>query len=371
MRVERLRWLVKADGPYASIYFDDSRDASDSAEQLEVKWHDIRAELERLGAAAELIGKVGDAVRNARPPVGRRGRAIVATADRVLVNEQLLSPPPSIEVRFSEYPYLLPLIELEMRRPTYVFAAVDRNGADVALCKGETVTSASIDGGGYPVHRPSSAGWKGYGDLQHTTEEAVRMNCRAVADHLTHLFDEADPEVVFVSGEVRSRSDVVSALPQRVARRVSQLHAGARRDHFDTQEIRELTAGEFARLRDAELSAVAERFQAGIGPAGLATDGLAAVCAALRDQDVQTLIVGALGDATVVRGRERTTLAPDADTLSELGEAVEGVVRADEALPFAAIAVGADVVRTDERMQPADGVAALLRYPAVDTLARR
>jgi peptide chain release factor subunit 1 len=37
-------------------------------------------------------------------------------------------------------------------------------------------------------------------------------------------------------------------------------------------------------------------------------------------------------------------------------------LRADEALPLLAISVGASLVRTDERIAAADGVAAVLRY---------
>ncbi|BBX95804.1 hypothetical protein MLAC_10980 [Mycobacterium lacus] len=360
---------MDAAGPIASVYFDDSHDTFEAGERLAAEWRDIRKRLEDLGAKAELVGKLEDAVLNHRPAVGKRGRALIATSEQVLVNEYLISPPPATVIRLSDYPYLVPLIDLEMRQPTYVFAAVDHAGADVTLFQGDTVSSTSIDGGGYPVHKPVTAGWSGYGDFQHTTDEAIRMNCRAVADHLTRLVDEADPEVVFVSGEVRSRTDLVSVLPQRVAERVSELHAGARKSGIDENQIRDLTAAEFARRRYAEMSGIAERFEAEIGRgSGLAAEGVAAVCAALRDGDVDTLIVGRLGDATVVTGKARTAVAPDADVLSEFGEPVERVARADEALPFAAIAVGAALVRADDQIAPADGIGALLRYVATDRL---
>jgi hypothetical protein len=370
MRSERLRWLADAEGPFASVYFDDSHDAADAVEQLETKWRDIRKYLENRGAGSELIGRLEDAVLNHRPAVGRRGRAVIATSDRVLINEHLTSPPPVTVFRLSDYPYIVPLIDLEMRRPTYVLAAVDHTGADVTLHDGGTISSKRIDGGGYPVHKPVTAGWSGYGDFQRTTEEAIRRNCRAVADHLTRLVDEADPEVVFLCGEVRSRTDVVSELPERAAKRVSQLHAGARKGAIDEEAIRQLTGAEFARRHRIEMADIADRFEAEIGRgSGLAAEGLAAVCAALRDGDVDTLIVGELGDATVVTGKALTTVAPDADVLSELGEPVERVARADEALPFTAITIGASLVRADNRIAPADGVGALLRYVATDRLA--
>lgn len=374
MQSERLRWLVTATGPFASVYFDDSHDTADAAEQLEVRWRDIHRQLRDQGVRnedVELVGKLEEAVLHHRPPAGRRGRALIATSEQVLFNEQLLSPPPAAVVRLSEYPYIVPLLDLEMRRPTYVFAAVDHAGADVRLYQGDTISSKSIDGGGYPVHKPATAGFSGYGDFQHTTEEAVRMNLRAVADHLTQLVDEADPEVVFVCGEVRSRTGLVSALPQRVAQRVSQLHAGARKSVVDDDEIRELTATEFARRRAAETENAAIRFEAGIGRgSGLAAEGLAPVSAALRNGDVDTLIIGDLRNTTVVTGQALTTVAPDADALSELGEPVERVARADEALPFAAIAIGASLVRADSQIAPADGVGALLRYATAESRVR-
>ncbi len=370
MQSDRLRWLVKAEGPFASVYFDDSHDTLDAVEQLEAKWRDIRKQLEDMGAGAKVLAMLEEAVLHYRPAVGRRGRAVIATSDQVLVNEHLISPSPATVVRLSDYPYVVPLIDMQMERPTYVFAAVDHAGADVSLYQGGAVSSTSIDGGGYPVHKPVSAGWNGYGDFQHTTEEAVRMNCRAVADELTRLVDEADPKVVFLCGQVRSLADVVSELPERVAERVSQLHAGARKSGIDEDEIRELTAPEFDRRRDIELTAIADRFEAEIGRGSqLAAQGVAAVCAALRDGNVDTLIVGELGDTTVVTGQALTTIAPNADTLSELGEPVERMARADEALPFSAISVGASLVRADDRISPADGVGALLRYVATDRLA--
>jgi len=370
MRSERLRWLVKAEGPFASVYFDDSHDTADAAERLQAKWHDIRKHLETLGADGEIIARLEEAVLVHRPAVGRRGRAVIATAEKVLINEQLISPPAATVIRLSDYPYIVPLVELEIQRPTFVFAAVDHAGADVTLYQDGAISSTSIEGAGHPVHKPVTAGWNGYGDFQHKTEEAIRMNCRAIADHLTRLVDESDPEVVFLCGEVRSRTDVVAELPQRVTQRVSQLHAGARKSGIDQEEIRRLTAAELDRRHRDEVTDIAVRFETEIGRgSGLAAEGLAAACAALRDGDVDTLIVGEPGDATVVTGKALTTVAPDADALSELGEPVERVARADEALPFAAIAVGASLIRTDGRIAPADGVGALLRYVSTDRLA--
>jgi hypothetical protein len=193
------------------------------------------------------------------------------------------------------------------------------------------------------------------------------MNVRATADRLTDLVDKSGAEVVFVCGETRSRNDVLSALPDRVARKVSSWHAGAHGHRIGEDEARHYMDTQFELRRRGETAEVVDRFvgERGRG-SGLAIEGLAAVCSALREGCVETLIVGDLADSTVVTGESRTTVAPDADALSALGEPAYRVVRADEALPFAAIATDASLVRIGPALCPADGTAALLRYAPTD-----
>lgn len=121
MQVERFRSLVTAAGPFASLYFDDSRDTADAVEQLQNRWRDIHAHFARLGADENVVAALERDVVLQKPPVGRRGRVVIAAGDQILVDESLASPPPSTVARWSDYPYLLPLAALEMVWPTYVF----------------------------------------------------------------------------------------------------------------------------------------------------------------------------------------------------------------------------------------------------------
>jgi hypothetical protein len=149
-----------------------------------------------------------------------------------------------------------------------------------------------------------------------------------------------------------------------VASRVVQLSVGARHSGFDDEQMQHAIEQEFQLRRVAAIDQAAQQFQAGIGSgSGLATEGLAGVTAALRAGAVETLIIGEIGDATVVAGDDLATVAPTANVLSELGTAPAQVLRADEALPMLAVSTGASLVRTDERITPEDGVGAVLRYP--------
>lgn len=361
MQPDRFRSLLTSHGPFGSVYFDDSHDTEDAGAQIELKWRALREQLERQGAQPAITESIGRAIADTHPAVGRSGRAVVASADGVLVNEHLIQPT-SPTVRVSALPYIVPLVEYGEEHPTYVVVAVDHAGADVTVHRDGVVSSDAVDGEGYPVHKASSAESPGYGDPQRAAEGARQKNIREVADRLTTLVDDMVPEVVFVVGEVQSRSDFVKDLPDRVASLIVELQVGARHSGFDDEHLQHEIDQEFQRRRLAAIEEAAQRFQAG-GGSGLACEGLAAVTAALRAGAVETLIIGDIGEVTVVAGDDLTTVAPNENVLSELGTAATQVLRADEALPMLAVSTGASLVRTDERIAPADGVGAVLRYP--------
>lgn len=78
---------------------------------------------------------------------------------------------------------------------------------------------------------------------------------------------------------------------------------------------------------------------------------------------MSTLLLGGLGDEIVLAGDNPTLVATDADALSRYGAPPTRTLRADEAVPFAAIARGAKLIPIRNGLDVLDGVAALLRYP--------
>ncbi|MEO3759365.1 hypothetical protein ABGB19_13885 [Mycobacterium sp. B14F4] len=362
MRAEHFRTLLASTGPYASVYFDDSHNTEDAAAQMDLKWRSLRDQLEEQGADPAITESIEQAIVGARPPVGRSGRAVVASAEGVLVDEHLIRPAGPL-VRVSPLPYLVPVLEHGVDRPAYAVVIVDHQGGDISLYRDGTTVSDTVDGDAYPVHKAAGAETPGYGDPQRAAEGARQHNIRAVASRLTTLFDDAAPEIVFVVGEVQSRTDLTAQLPERVTARVVELKVGARHSGFDDDDLRHEINQELQRRRVAAIDDAAQLFAAERGRGeGLATEGLDGVTAALRAGAVQTLILGEVGDSTVVAGEDLSTIAPSANVLSELGTAPVQTLRADEALPMVAIATGAELIRTDERIEPTDGVAAILRY---------
>jgi peptide chain release factor subunit 1 len=234
---DRFRQLLDSPGPFASVYFDDSHDTHDAEAQLDLKWRALREQLEQQGADESITEQIGRAVMDLRAPIGRSGRAVVASATAVVLNEHLVRPTAETVVRVSELPYIVPIVELGFEDPDYLLVVVDHTGADITTHINGTRRSETVDGGGYPVHKASGAETSGYGDQQLRSDEAARKNVRAIADRVSELVDHNAIDAVFVVGEVRSRSDLVAALPERLRGRAIPLQAGARHsgqdDHRD------------------------------------------------------------------------------------------------------------------------------------------
>lgn len=367
MHADRFRRLVDVSGspgtPFISIYFDDSHDNQDAAAQLDARLRDIRKHLEEQSIDSDAIETIETAVRAKHPPVGRSGRCVIVSGTEVVLDEHLIRPPVATELRVSELPYLVPVVEHGMLHTSYLLVAVDHTGADIALHTDHTTRSEDVEGSGHPVHAAHKAETAGYGGPQGRVEEAVRKNIREVADRVTHLVDETGADIVFITGEAGARAELLTELPERVTNKAVQLQGGGRTGGTDQEEVAHEIGQEFLKLRLAAIDEAAQRFNAGRG-AGLAAEGLTDVSAALRNGAVETLIIGDLGEATVVADHdELALLGPDAATVSALGGSPDRVLRADEALPLLAVATGAALVRTDERLSPAEGIGAVLRYP--------
>jgi len=351
MESNRFQRLAHAAGPYVSVYFDDSHDTGDAAAQLDARLRDVRKHLEERSVDSATIEMIEQAVRASHPPVGHSGRAVIARLDgtqsEIMLDEHLLRSPTSTLVRVSELPYLVPVVEHGILHTSYLTVAVDNTGADI-----------TVHGGG--SHSESVEESPAHGSPRRV-QESIRKNIHDVADRITHLVDESGAQIVFVTGEVKARAELVAALPERVTEKAVELRGGGRTAGTDEAEVHQEMSEEFHRRRIAVIEDAAARFAAGRGT-GLAVEGLNDVTAALRDGAVETLIIGEVGDATVVADSDLAVVAPGADALSALGGAPARVLRADEALPLLAVATGARLICAGEGLHPADGIGAVLRY---------
>lgn len=363
MQSDRFRPLLAAPGPFASVYFADTDDTDDSAAQARRSWPTLSEQLTQQGADRSVIAEVERAVTELRPPICRGGRAVVASATGVVLNEYLLRSTAEPVVRVSELPYIVPILEHGFEHSSYLLVVVDTRGALITTHIG-TRRSETVEGSGSSA--PDISG-------EPSPALVTPQGC-AVAERVSELVDDASLGAMFVVGDQGLRAKLLAALPERLRERATSLSVGERRGGYDFEEIQRAVDSTLLGRRLTVIDDTAARFNAEISlRSGLAAEGLGDVCSALHRGAVDTMIIGDIDDATVVADEGLTTVAPNADLLSAQGAAPAKTLRADEALPLLAISVGASLVRTDERITPADGIGAVLRHSPhrTGTTARR
>jgi hypothetical protein len=362
MDTSALRGLTTADGPFASVHFDASYDTEDAAKQLALRSKEIEATLTGQRADAETVNAVLRAIRDREPPVGKAGRSIIAAHGEVLLDQVLAAPPPTEVVRFSALPYLLPLATHAEETPAYLVVVTDRVGADVTEYGSGEPRTETVEGENHPVHKVRGGG-TAHHNLQNAAEETARRNLGKVADHVAKTAQRCGARLVVLAGEKQARTALHETLPEPVRRIATEVDAGSRaagssHEELDRQVHELLTGRHLAQLED-----VAERFRAESGrEAGLAVSGLEAVTSALAEANVEALLVGSPGDTTVFGGPDPAQVAVGKAGLQALGVPDPEQRRADEAIPFAAVATGAEVVVLDERLDLWEGFGALLRH---------
>ncbi|WAL65375.1 Vms1/Ankzf1 family peptidyl-tRNA hydrolase [Amycolatopsis cynarae] len=345
-----LRPLVTAPGPFTSVYFEDSHDTEDAAKQLELKLRDLCEQLRALHAPDASVHAIENAVRKGPHPSGRSGRALLATGGSVVVDERLTEPPAAPLTRVSDLPYLLPLTRYAEPGLKHVVAMVDQVNARVTAFDehGREIGAEAVSTQDHPVHRTRGGGWAQYSIREHT-EETIRRNVTEIAEEITRLAECTEAEMILLVGEIQGRRAVHEALPERL--------------RGITQEVThaDVVDGLVSATKQRRLEAVLDRFRTEMGrPDGLAVQGLEGVTAALVEGNVETLLISDPGDEMVWTGVVPTQIAVTEAELSALGAAQAHQRRADEAVPVAAIAVGADLVGVDSDLT--EGFGAILRH---------
>lgn len=351
-----LRELIRHPGPFASVYLDFSHDTEDAARQLRLKWDSARAELAGLGADERTTAALEQAFSEHTPVQGRGGLALIAAEGDVLVDEELPEPPATPVVRWSPLPFVLPLLDAE---PTpYVLAVADKEGADLLAVNAERTTEKTVDGASHPLHKVPAGGWS-HRSMHRRVEATVKRNAESVAAEVERLVTEAAALRVLVAGEVQARTELLTALPPHVRDIAVEMTSGRRAAGTEpdalADEIDQVMADVTAKRREKLL----EEYRAD------AEQGLPAVTAALREANAETLVVApeVLESRTVwCSPTSPAQIGVDGGALRGLGLPDLTEVPAAEALPAAAIAVGATVVIAPVGMELADGVGVRPRH---------
>ncbi|MBW4722255.1 Rv2629 family ribosome hibernation factor [Saccharothrix obliqua] len=356
-----LEELVREPGPFATVYLDASHDTEDAAKALELRWRGLRAELEQQGADAATLDAIGTAL--GEPVVGKGGRAVVAAAGRLLLDEALPRPPAVDSARWSRLPHLLPLAKLLPPTVPHVVVVADRAGADLHGYGEQGEVTAEVRGRTHPLHKIRGGGWA-HRRIQNTVEETAQRNAARVAEEADRLVADLGARLLVLGGEVQARAAVRRELGPRAQEVLVEVEGGSLGEGADDEAFDAAVRSVVAQHQYGEEHDVVTAFTAESGrDQGLAVQGMERVVAALREANVDALLVAdrALDERTVWAGDDPAQVAVRPADLKAFGVSDIAEQPADEALASAATAIGARVVFADE-VELWEGVGALLRH---------
>src|SRR5690625_4079545 len=363
MDLSTLSTLTEATGPFVSVYSTDPHTTADAQTRRELKGRSARTELAEAGAPAALADEICAVLADPVTTDPHAGRVLIAGRDGILIDRPLPLRPEISVARYSPRPYLAPLARLTAVHPHRITVLVDAAGADVTVTGpiDETVEETTVTGEVDRIHKVDSSYNREYHDVPASAEEGRRHNHRQIADAVSEVAARRPEAPILLGGEDRSITAVTDELEPAVAARVHATDAGARDTGAHSAELREVRFGLLEDELAARTEETAERFaQAEAGD--LAVHGLHSVTAALRTGNVETLLIGAPTDARIWLGPDGMIGAARAEVTTD-PEAPATDCRADEAVPYAALAVGADLVAMDDRVTLHEGFGAILRYP--------
>ena len=372
MDLHFLKELTARTGPFATVYLDASHDTEDAGHQDALRWSSAREELAAAGADAASLDALDAAAGGGSPPRGRAGRVLVAAGGEVLLDRVLPAPPARPEAVWGELPDLLPMLLALPEPRTAVVARIGNTGGEVLLATAgdDPEPVAHVSAGEFRTHKVRGGGMA-HLSMQHRVEESWRRNTAAVAERIDGLVLASGARVLVVAGDAQSRSRLRDALSGRSASIAVDVESTA--GGGSDEDLAAAVAQALADSGDASRHAALAQYEQAAGRnEGLAVAGLGPVLAALRAEQVETLLVdgGVERDAPVWFTDTPTLVALDAEEIRALGAEPHGPAPADAALVRAAAGCDAALVPLgdgtgDGAAAVPDGVAAVLRHPFV------
>jgi Bacterial archaeo-eukaryotic release factor family 2 len=373
IRLDTLSELLSTPGPYATAYLDATRSKELGPQEVEGRWRALRAALAEQGADEATLDAMQAAVGGHLDVPGSHGQLLVASGGVLRIDDVLPGPPRRETARWAALPHLMPLVAQLGPLVPHVLVVVDRVGAEVTVHGPDGKDSASVQGDDSEVHKTGVGGWA-QNRYQHRAENLWEANARLVAETVESGVKRVAARLVIVAGDVRARTALVDALGEHSRGLVVQLEHGTRADGGHDEKLTAAVEEAVARVAAEQDKAVADRFteawgraESGVGDV-LATAGLAETVAALRQAQVETLLIvdDPSSDAQAWIGPDPVHIALTAQELTELGVREPIQDRLDAALVRAAAGTDASIVTlAPGQLDLPDGLGATLRYPTV------
>lgn len=359
-----LTTVLEDKGPFVSLYLPGPDATPDGKARTDLRWRNVRRDLEDDGVDATLLDAVEEATTGS-PPAPGQTTAVIASADGGVRVQASVSDLDLDLVDHGPLPRIVPLVKWQRDHPPALVVIADHAGADVwEIDEGRIVATGEVAGETDGIHRGQPGGWS-QRRFQQRAENLWEENARDVAHTVERLADEVSPRVVVAAGEPHSIHYLREHLGGVAAERLEVLDHGSRAPGSDPERILDEARTAVATVVAADQVALLERFAEERGQDDRAVDGPAATLAALSQAQVETLLVhdDPADERTAWFDDTGTQVAAEARTLRDLGiEPHEG--RLVDVATRAALLTGAEVqpVPAHGPSSPTDGLGAILRY---------
>ena len=357
-------------GPFVTVYLGTEAAVEQAAQQNELRWKNLRRELEDAGAPPEALTAIDPLV----PDAHHRGRTLAVVADatglRVVRHEP--EPPARDAGWVAPLPRVGPLIEWAQAAVPHLVVLADRAGADIVVF---TRRSDSIGGGGTPVisvgeesgddpalRKTNPGGWS-QRRYQNRAENLWEQNAKVVADEVAARADEIGARVIVVAGDVRALQLLREHLPERTAALLREVD-GSRAPGSGLDEIADDVVKLAATVVAEDTVEFLRQFKEERGQQDLAVEGVHETIAALAAARVDTLLLhdDPDDDRTAWFGPEPGMVAETPETLSDMGVDGPQEGRLVDVAIKATFATGAAVRIIPSGRSVRDGIGAILRF---------
>jgi hypothetical protein len=363
---DRLAELYARKGPFVTVYLDATRATESGPHEVQVRWSDARAGLEKEGVDQRTLDAIAAAVDADTGTPGRHGLVLVAAEGEVAFHDVLPDPPGLPSGRLAPLPHLLPYLAQRTTEVPHLVVVADRTGADILeVGPGGQEQRETVEGENrYPIHRTSADVWN-VDHFQRRVENNWEANADDVAHEVHRLLQRGAAKLVVVAGDVRARSLIADALGSPGGVTVRVIEEGGRAAGSSTEALQAAVHDAVLQQVWRERREVLEHLQQNLGRQEYAVAGVAPVVEALRMAQVDTLVISddPSSPLTAWVGPGLTDFGLDEAEAEATGVTAVQRDRLDAALVRAAVGTHARLVVTPGgHAYLPEGIGALLRF---------
>ncbi|MCH8565777.1 hypothetical protein LTH96_08615 [Nesterenkonia sp. LB17] len=233
MQLSTLRGVYEAEGPFATVYLEARSPSAEAANEIRLRWHDLRSQLAHAGTSEAALTSLDEALASAKAQeVQAEGRVLVADRSRVVLEERFDAAQETGDLAvLAEPPQLGAYIRHRLAAARMLVAIADQKQAVIRrlVVTGDDLLDAgseeTVRGSVESVHKPRE-GAMSHKRIQRSADEAAARNIRDIAAGVAEIADSWRPDVIVVAGEIQGRRALHEELPHALRKLTVEAETG-------------------------------------------------------------------------------------------------------------------------------------------------